>query len=141
MIRDRYLCPGLVVVVAAMALVVPGCVRRTMTISTAPQGARVILNDQEIGTSPVKVDFIWYGDYGVTLRKDGYEILQTHKMVPAPWYELPGIDFVSEVLWPGWIHDQRELEFELQPAGEAVSGEELMKNAEEMRERALFGED
>jgi hypothetical protein len=141
MTRDRYLYPGLAVVAAAMALAIHGCVRRTMTISTAPQGARVILNDQEVGTSPVKVDFTWYGDYSVRLQKEGYETLQTHKMVPAPWYELPGIDFVSEVLWPGQIHDQHQLDFELQPAGEAISREELMKNAEDLRERALFGED
>ena len=29
---------------------VGGCVRRTVTINTAPQGARVILNDEYVGT-------------------------------------------------------------------------------------------
>ncbi|MGQ9651625.1 MAG: PEGA domain-containing protein [Phycisphaerae bacterium] len=129
--------PGL----AIMMLIISGCVRRTMTINTAPQGARVILNDQEVGTSPVSIDFTWYGDYSVILEKEGYRTLQTNQFVATPWYQTPGIDFFAEVLWPFPVHDKREYTFELEPAGEPISREELLKNAEEFRDRAIFGED
>jgi hypothetical protein len=55
----------------AVLVVDTGCVRRRVTITTAPEGASVILNDEEIGTSPVTVDFIWYGDYDVIVRRPG----------------------------------------------------------------------
>ncbi len=126
---------------AIMMPAVSGCVRRTMTINTAPQGARVILNDQEVGTSPVSIDFTWYGDYSVILEKEGYKTLQTNQFVVTPWYQTPGVDFLAEVLWPFPIHDKREYTFELEPAGEPISRDDLLKNAEEFRDRAIFGED
>ena len=48
-----------------------GCVERELTINTNPSGAVVLLNDEEIGVSPVTVPFNWYGDYNVTIRKQG----------------------------------------------------------------------
>jgi hypothetical protein len=41
------------------ALLLGGCVERELTINTKPEGALVILNDEEIGTSPVTVSFNW----------------------------------------------------------------------------------
>ena len=88
-----------------------GCVRRTVTINTDPQGARVILNDEEVGTSPVSVDFTWYGDYDVIIRHEAYETLHTHKRIKAPWYQVPPIDFFAEAFVPFTIHDRHEMCF------------------------------
>lgn len=117
-----------------------GCVRRTVTINTVPQGARVILNDEEIGTSPIKVDFLWYGDYDVILRKDGYETLKTHQKLNPPWYQVPPFDFFAEILTPATLHDQQQMSFALEPA-QSVDKAELIQKAGEVRERALFTED
>ena len=117
-----------------------GCVRRMVTINTDPQGARVTLNDEEIGTSPVSVDFIWYGDYDVILHKSGYETLHTHHKLLAPWYQVPPIDFVAEALVPFTIHDRREMFFTLEPAKE-INREQLLENAAGFRERTLFAEE
>ena len=133
----RLVLLGLVIVLPAAS----GCLRRTMTINTAPQGARVLLNDQEVGTSPVSVDFTFYGDYSVILQKDGYQTLQTHQVVETPWYELPGLDFFTEILWPFPVHDKREYTFEMQQAGPPIAREDLVKQAEQFRDRAVFGED
>src|SRR3990172_12037515 len=57
-----------VIVGTGLAMILlAGCVERRLTINTDPQGAKVVLNDQEIGTSPVTVPFHWYGDYWVRL--------------------------------------------------------------------------
>ena len=117
-----------------------GCVRRTVTITTAPEGATVILNDEEIGTSPVNTDFTWYGDYDVIIRKDGYKTLQTHHQLKQPWYEYPPIDFVAEALLPTTIHDQRAMHFELEPA-QPLARDALIEQAGEFRQRALFTEE
>ncbi len=117
-----------------------GCVRRTVTIRTDPQGARVVLNDQEVGTSPVSVDFTWYGDYDVVLRREGYETLDTHHRLHAPWYQVPPIDLVAEALVPFTIHDRQEMTFTLEPKREIARGE-LLEAAREIRERTLFAEE
>ena len=118
-----------------------GCVRRTMSFNTDPQGAIVHLNDTEIGRTPVTADFTWYGDYDIVYRKEGYATLATHHRVRPPWYQVWPLDFVSEVLIPWEIHDQHQvppavLEPEPEPDAEGLVG-----RADEMRDRTVFRED
>lgn len=121
----------------ALVLVSSGCVRRTLTITTEPSGALVWLNDEEVGRSPANVDFLWYGDYDVVARLDGHQTLITHHQIKAPWYQAPGIDFLAEVLYPAWIHDQRQVHFQLAPESLPEQAQ-LLQSAEEFREEALF---
>jgi len=114
-----------------------GCVRRTMTITTAPEGARVILNDEEIGTSPISKDFTWFGDYDVVIKQEGYKTLNTHHRIDAPWYQIPPIDFIAEVLVPFPIHYKHEVHFDLEPV-EPIDRDQLIENAREFRERTLY---
>lgn len=130
----RRLLLGTLTVVACSQV---GCVRRTLTIRTEPSGALVFLNDEEVGRSPVTTDFTWYGDYDVILRRDGCQTLQTHVKVAAPWYQLPPIDFIAEVLWPAHVVDARTYDFELAPE-ELADRSELIDRAQALRERALF---
>jgi len=117
-----------VVVLATLA----GCVRRTMTITTEPPQALVFLNDQEVGRSEVSTDFLWYGDYDVVIRMEGYKTLKTHWKIDPPWYQILPFDFFAEVLWPGRIHDQHFASFELEPQ-EYPASPELAQRAEELR--------
>ncbi len=117
-------------------LAASGCVRRTLTIETAPCGALVYLNDEEVGRSPVTTDFLWYGDYDVVIRKEGYKTLHTHQPIDAPWYQIPPIDFFAEVLYAGKVHDARVFSYTLEP--EQLPGrEELLQRAEELRQSEL----
>jgi len=126
----------LVVALVLSACLTPGCVRRTMTITTEPPNARVYLNDHEIGVSQVTTDFTWYGDYDVVIRKDGYETLHSNWKIDPPWYQWIPIDFFTEVLWPGEFHDQRSRGFVL-VAATTPDTEELVDRARAARERAL----
>ncbi|HEY5503807.1 MAG TPA: PEGA domain-containing protein [Sedimentisphaerales bacterium] len=112
-----------------------GCVERKLTINTNPAGAQVFLNDEEIGVSPVTASFNWYGDYNITIRKQGCETLQTHRKLQAPWYDLFPFDFLTQILYPGRIVDSREWSFELAPQKE-VGREELIKSAEQIKNQA-----
>ncbi len=119
-------------------LAVIGCVERTARITTRPSGALVTINDEERGVSPVKVDFLWYGDYDIIIRKPGYKTLKTHYQINAPWYEWPPFDLFAEALTPAMIHDQRELPtFVLEPAT-PPNREEVLDRATEMRDRAIY---
>lgn len=113
-----------------------GCVERTIKITSQPAGAVVYLNDEEVGRTPTEVRFTFYGDYGVILRKEGYETLSTHKKINAPWYQLPPIDIFADLLIPGTIHDRHAWDFELQPQ-QLPSQEELLERAESFRAEAL----
>ncbi len=122
---------------AAMAtLAAGGCVRRTMTITTEPPQALVFLNDEEVGRSEVKTDFLWYGDYDVVIRMEGYETLHTHWDVKPPWYQRVPFDFFAEVFWPGTIVDARSHHFVLTEAQLPTSAE-LIERATELRQEAL----
>jgi hypothetical protein len=137
MTRSKLSALQVVALLLVMACVLPGCVRRTLTIRSEPDGALVFLNDEEVGRTPVTTDFTWYGDYDVILRREGCQTLHTHEEVKAPWYQIPPIDFFFEVLWPGMIVDARTLDFYLEPE-ELPTRDELVDRAQAFRERALF---
>ena len=113
-----------------------GCVRRTVTITTEPPNALVFLNDQEIGRSRVTTDFLWYGDYSVVIRHEGYRTLHDHWEIKPPWYQIMPFDFFAEVLWPGKLHDEHSRHFVLAPM-EATDTKELVERADETRAMAL----
>ena len=123
------------VVLATLIPTLSGCVRRTLSITTEPPQAVVYLNDQEIGRSEVTTDFLWYGDYEVIIRKEGYETLKTNWDIKAPWYQVIPIDFFAEVLWPGWVHDEHARHFVLEKR-EDPSAEELIERANALRDEA-----
>jgi hypothetical protein len=122
-----------VIISLAGGLLIAGCVERKLTINTEPKGAQVVLNDEEIGTSPVTVGFNWYGDYSVRISKEGYETLNTHRKLKAPWYDYFPFDFFAQILNPSRIVDPYEWTFELSPRKE-MSREELLQNAKHLKE-------
>ncbi|MHC4104162.1 MAG: PEGA domain-containing protein [Planctomycetota bacterium] len=116
----------------SVSLLLSGCVERKLTINTEPQGALIILNDEEIGTSPVTVSFEWYGDYWVRISKDGYENLNTHRPLKGPWYDTFPFDFFAQIISPERIVDSYEWSFSLEPQKQ-ISREELIQAAEKLK--------
>ena len=125
------------VLISLLLTAIGGCVERRMKIETDPPGALVIVNDEEVGVSPVAFSFLWYGDYEIILRKPGYQTLHTHYRVNAPWYEWPPIDLVAEVMVPVQISDEHILPtFTLEPAKPPLVSD-VVERAVELRNRAL----
>lgn len=114
-----------------------GCIERTVTINTEPQEATVFLNDQEVGKSPVKVPFTWYGDYDIIIRKPGFETIRTHRRIRTPWYQLPGIDIITETMIPFTVHDDHVLETFMLQAKAPIDKRELLESADAMQQQAL----
>ncbi len=116
-----------------LALAASGCVERRLIIRTNPPGAAVFVDDNEIpGLTPVAISPIYYGYRKIRLIKDGYETLTLIQSVPAPWYEVPPLDFFSENLIPGKIRDQRTFDYQLYPQA-VVPKDELLGRAENLR--------
>ena len=123
---------GLFVLCVAI-LFFSGCVERKLTINTRPQGAMVVLNDEEIGTSPVTVSFNWYGDYNVRISREGCQTLKTHRKLKAPWHDKFPFDFFA-LLNPKRTVDTYEWTFDLAPLQQPTR-EELIQNAEKLKEQ------
>ena len=124
----------LLVIGLIATIIISGCVERQLTINTEPQGALVVLNDEEIGESPVTVSFNWYGDYNVRISKEGFETLKTHRKLKGPWYDKFPFDFFAGVLSPKRIVDSYEWTFTLAPQ-EYPTREELIQEAEELKKQ------
>jgi hypothetical protein len=112
-----------------------GCVQRRLTIRSNPPGALVYVDDYPIGTTPVSTSFVYYGTRKVRLVLSGYETLSVLQPMPTPWYEYPGLDFVSENLVPGEIRDERVVDFQLKPQM-IVPSQQLLGRAENLRHGA-----
>jgi hypothetical protein len=129
----------LVVCVTLAALILlPGCVRRRLMVRSNPPGAMVYVDNQLIGSTPCATDFVYYGTREIRLVKAGYETLSINQPIPAPWYEIPPLDFVSENLVPKKIQDFRTVSFDMQPQT-IVPTEQLIGRAEELRRSTLQG--
>ena len=115
-----------------VASLLMGCVRRRLTIRSDPPGASVFIDGQEIGRTPVATAFTYYGTRKFRLVKDGYETISVTQQFPAPWYQVPPLDFASENLVPSEIRDERVVHFELVPQAN-VGMDEVLTQADQLR--------
>ncbi|MCO6046844.1 PEGA domain-containing protein [Aeoliella sp. ICT_H6.2] len=116
-----------------------GCVRRRLTVRSNPPGALVYVDNQMIGTTPCSVDFTYYGTREIRLIKSGYETLTVNQPIPAPWYQVPPLDFVSDNFALHKIRDDRTVSFNLQPQM-MLPVEEVIRRGEELRSRTVTGQ-
>ena len=117
------------------ACFLPGCVKRTTSITSAPSGALVWVNDREVGRTPVDVDFLYYGEYDVRVEKDGQEPIMTTKWARSTSWDLPVLDIVVES-----VSDQEtviEWHFDLVKRND--NPELLLLRAHELRASTMLG--
>jgi hypothetical protein len=123
---------------ALTAACAPGCVERTIRVTSEPAGAIVWLNDVEIGRTPVETDFTFYGTYDVRLNREGCEPIVTTREAKAPVHEWPGLDLVALAL-PFTFTNVVEWNFEMTPTPESIDPEAaaaaLLERADEARQR------
>lgn len=114
----------------APAVLLVGCVDRTISITSAPSGALLYLNDQEIGRTPCSVSFTFHGTYDVRLTLDGYEPLLTQADTRAPIYDIAPIDLLAEIA-PANLPARTAWHFTLMPINTEPSA--LRDRAAQMR--------
>lgn len=109
-----------------------GCLERRVSINSDPPGATVIVNDVELGRTPLEAGFTHYGLYDVRVEKDGYEPLRTSARARAPLHEYPPVDLAATAL-PATFSTVVPWRFTLTPASEADAG--LLDRARDLRGR------
>jgi hypothetical protein len=137
-LRTTRLARGLTILAIVALAVLPGCVRRRLMIRSNPPGAMVYVDNQPIGSTPCATSFIYYGTREIRLVKPGYETLTINQPIPAPWYQIPPIDFVSENVLPNEIHDFRTVTYNLSPQV-IVPIDQLIARGEQLRSGTQLG--
>lgn len=132
-IHRHLLCAWLLLAILLPAI---GCVRRRLNVRTNPPGALVYVDNQQIGTTPCSVDFTYYGTREIRLTKPGYETLTVNQPIPTPWYQYPGLDFISENLIATKIRDNRTVTYDLAPQV-IVPPQQLVDRANQLRQDTL----
>jgi hypothetical protein len=107
-------------------------------VRTTPPGAQVFIDDQEIGTTPCSAAFVYYGTRKITLMKDGYRTETIFQKIPAPWYQIPPLDFLVENISPLEHRDERIVDVQLVPE-ELVPQQKLIDRAQLLRDSARAG--
>ncbi len=115
-----------------LCLLAIGCTERKMVITSEPEGAKVVVNNTWVGTTPMEVTFKHYGVYGIRLEKEGYYPMFIKEPIAQPLYERPGIDLVNAALVPKRIVDLRQLHYVMEKVEEEDGIDGIIARSEEM---------
>ena len=132
--RDRRGRWRFTILAATTLVATAGCVERRYTIRTNPPGALVVVNNEEIGTTPVSKTFYYYGDRDITLMLDGFTTKHVIQPINSPWYDNYLTEFFSENVAPFTVRDEREFTYQMQPT-QALPTDELLGRAEALRQQ------
>lgn len=120
-----------------LAVVLAGCsTKRELYVTSEPRGARVWVNGEDKGRTPIAIPFIYYGTFGIRLEKEGYEAWAGEVQVPEQIDGYPVIDLPFELTRRHrGFHWRGVLEPSPQETDEAL--QELVREASAFRERTL----
>ena len=99
-----------------------GCVERALLVRSEPSGARVFLDGKDVGSTPARIPFDFYGTrelmirYEPTERGNGPAYASHTQLVKlsAPWYQWFPIDLFAEFVYPGTLVDEHVVEVTLE---------------------------
>ena len=75
---------------------------KDFTVHTAPEGARISINGQEVGTSPVTTQVEQTKDLGIIAQKPGYELAAATVATRQGW--------LRSFLWSKWSTKSQYIE-------------------------------
>ena len=125
--------------VLALALLA-GCAQRHALVTSDPSAATVFVNDVEVGRTPLKFDFTYYGVYDVRVEKPGFEPLRAKAHANTPIDERMPFDLAMAPV-PVSIDHEVKWHFTLDPALETRQSPEelekgLLERAKDMQQKA-----
>jgi PEGA domain len=130
----------LLAALAALLTIVPsGCVHRRLTVRSDPPGAAVVVDGEEIGFTPVSMDYTYYGTREITLIKDGYKTVTLPHKLETPWYQVFPLEFFTDNLAFSHLRDKRNVTYTLSPE-EYVPRDQILDRANNLRSNALRSE-
>ncbi len=113
-------------------------VERFITIKSDPPGARLLVDNEEVGTTPQTLGFVHYGTRRITVIADGYRTISTLERISPPWYQYFPLDMLFELVLPVKMEDHHRFLFKLEPEPQ-MDVREFIKQAEEFRDKEREG--
>lgn len=121
----------------SLPLLLSGCVERFLLVRSEPEGATVYLDGERVGETPVDIPYTWYGTRELVLEKRGFREIREKVALRPPWWQWPGLDFLTDVVIPFTLTDRREAAFHLERAPlTSEELEEVLRRARELRKEA-----
>ncbi len=93
-----------------------GCAEHRILITSEPAGAKVALDGQDKGITPLSVPFTFYGKREVIVEKDGYQTYKSIIPVSAPIFQVFPFDIMM-LLVPYPFVDNHSFYFILEKQG------------------------
>ncbi len=121
-----------ILIAILVILATTGCVHRRMMITSNPPGALILMEGEDVGYTPMAMDFTYYGTREITLVKDGFETKTVMQKVKAPWYQRGPLEFATDNFALHKINNRHDFHFNLDPVAQ-VSNQDLRSRAEELR--------
>ncbi len=118
------------VLLSSLLLLASGCVERRLLVRSDPPGAAIYVDGAYLGEAPVELPFDTYGTRTVLARRPGYTPVRRLVALDPPWYQYFPFDLVTDLLWPGTIHDVHDVTVRLERRGEPADPEALERRAE-----------
>jgi hypothetical protein len=141
---------------AVLAFAGAGCIERKMVLRSEPPGAVAYVDDERVGVTPCETTFTHYGTRRVMLEyrreeflkanggsaplryEGGFRRMAVDAPLSIPWYQVPGLDFITEIALPLTVTDRQEFVYVLEPAVPVPENRELLQaRRAALLERAL----
>ena len=99
-----------------------GCVERALLVRSEPSGARIFLDGKDVGSTPARIPFDFYGTRELMIRHEPTErgngpAYASHTQLvklSAPWYQWFPIDLFAEFVYPGTLVDEHVVDVTLE---------------------------
>lgn len=111
-----------------------GCMRQKMVITSEPSGARVVVNDEFVGTTPYEMDLMHIGVFRIRLEQDGYYPMNVKEPYPAKPHQKIPLDLVAHA-GPWTVREEREFHYIMQPIERPDDIDGIIARAQEMRDQ------
>ncbi|MEZ5944660.1 MAG: PEGA domain-containing protein [Planctomycetaceae bacterium] len=111
-----------------------------MTIRTDPPEALVEVDGEQLGLSPVSMDFTYYGTREIKISKPGYETLTIQQPVDRPLHQSVPFDFVSNHFAGTHVTDRHDYVYRLREKQIPLDQEsDLINRGQNFRSQAQIG--
>lgn len=117
--------------ILSISLVLIGCAEQSITIRSRPEGAKVLVDSQEMGVTPCTFHFTYYGTREIVLEKEGYETMQTVVSIRPSLFNIFPLDILT-IFFPYPLADERSFSYTLKPF-RPQEIEEIVKRGEELK--------
>jgi len=119
------------IIALGILAVLCGCADRKIIIKSEPEGAKVMVDSQEMGVTPCSFPFTYYGTREIILKKDGYQTRRILKSINPPLIHIFPFD-VLILFVPYPLKDYREFSYKLSTYKKS-DVQDVLKRGEELK--------